>query len=307
MIPLKPRIIPNHTGCSLFNDMSAGHVYSVRSTGALMRQSYDDIMAEQRHGDVIVEGVDYINSLCALYSDRRGPKVIYIRSSSGETLYNVRGHTVVYHVKADEGISIGSVGFSSRGRYPFYMTENGIHLLDSETSGDVVISRYQTMQGLLSANIHDLSSMIICGHRNGMLSLFDIKSKRKIFSYKAHGAGIHQTHTIDQNNSLRRVITLSYDGSVRLWDLRFLEKHVLEFQGHVNKYRDVSSFVSEECLAIMGTDRHVRLWDIGNPYCANAVDASEYIQKDENLSLVSIGKRAMLAGSLSSDSLLFER
>ncbi len=105
-------------------------------------------------------------------------------------------------------------------------------------------------------------SVLITGHRNGALGLFDLKkSHQPCISSLQLASSICDIQPVSDTSPY--FITSSLDSKLTLFDIRQLKASVFEFSGHVNQHQYLSSkILSQTVLISPGSDQFIRGWSI---------------------------------------------
>jgi hypothetical protein len=107
------------------------------------------------------------------------------------------------------------------------------------------------------------------GCRDGHIRFFDARQTghRPPSHSMTMSSSVHRLHALPRHSHLS-MVGIAMDGSIRLWDTRFLKSHLRSFQGHRNTHFDTASCVSEDGshLFCIGSDRVVRAWSIWGGY-----------------------------------------
>jgi WD40 repeat protein len=157
-----------------------------------------------------------------------------LRAGAGEN-----AQLLIWNVDTGERVGTSSagsanmVGFTSKGKYFYYLAGNGIGLLDGESfewlayydRSDVIRTQ------LVTIGWNSDSSQFVTGNLSGGVEVWDFESRTVIYQFIGYqgselAEGIYETLPLAWIRSVqftpddRYVQSISGDGTVRMWDLR---------------------------------------------------------------------------------------
>ncbi|RUO98674.1 serine/threonine-protein kinase [Hyphomicrobium sp.] len=101
------------------------------------------------------------------------------------------------------------------------------------------------------------NNRVVTGHANGVVAVYDLDTKRRLYSFKRNDATIW---AVDFIGSEDRVAAASHDWTVALWETAFESAPVAVLEGHENAVQALAVDPTGRWIASGGADRAVRIW-----------------------------------------------
>ncbi|KAI0527387.1 hypothetical protein KFK09_002987 [Dendrobium nobile] len=164
-------------------------------------------------------------------------------------------------------------------------TNFGVSLINLETGRSSLV--YRSRSDVLSQQFDLSGNILLCGIRNGAIVAIDVRQKQpKCFEVSARlTSRIHyprkkprrssnSSNAAFMSSAVCSVVALqsdeqyffgsSMDGSIKLFDRRFLKRDIQSYEGHMNSHSQLQLGVnpSETFLLSGGEDCFVRIWSI---------------------------------------------